>query len=245
MKCFEFKKIALSDPMSRDHDFVEHIASCSDCLNYVSDIRKMDADLAASLDVAIPSDLIAKLKLNTEIAMESEQPKYVRKYAVAASFALALFVAGFMASNQFASNSDFDGIHGDYLALVSGVVGHMKHESMTPVWSAGRANKNANALLASYDGEMQLKFMENLQFSKICVMGRYKGLHATVETSEGQVTFAYIKGDSVGNLHNASYDSYMSRVKPVRGGNLIITSKTMKAIDEADSQLEDAIYWDI
>jgi len=243
MNCFEFKKLALSDPDSRDHAFVQHSAECPDCLKYVGSIRKMDADLGASLDVAMPSDLVARLQLNTEISIDEERSGGMRRYAMAASFALALFVAGFMASNQFGSNPNE--VHNDYLALLSGVVEHMHEEAVTPVWSADRANQNVNTLLASYDGNMKMKFMENLQFSKICPMGQYKGLHATIETEEGQVTFAYIKGDSVGDLYNASYDGYMSRVKPVRGGNLVIVSKTMKALDKADSQLENAIYWDI
>ena len=244
MNCFEFKKLALSDPDSRDHAFIEHSASCPDCLKYVGSIRQMDADLGASLDVAMPADLIARLQLNTEISIEEEQRSTgMRQYAMAASFALALFVAGFMMSSQF--GTDVDEVHSDYMALLSGVVDHMQKQEITPVWSAARANKSANALLASYDGDVKLKYMENLQFSKICPMGKYKGLHATIETSEGQVTFAYIKGDSVGDLLDASYKGYMSRVKPVRGGNLVILSKTMKALDKADNQLEEAMYWDI
>jgi len=243
MNCFEFKKLALSDPNSRDSDFLEHSAGCPDCMKYVASVRKMDADLAASLDVAVPSDLVARLQLNTEISVDEEQQtRPVRQYAIAASFAVALFVAGFMASNQF---SNPDSIHSDYQALLSGVVEHMHEETITPVWSAQRANQSANTLLASYDDGLKLKYMETLQFSKICPMGKYRGLHATLETPDGQVTFAYIKGDSVGDLLDASYDGYMSRVKPVRGGNLIIMSKTMKALDDADSQLEEAMYWDI
>ena len=76
-------------------------------------------------------------------------------------------------------------------------------------------------------------------------MGQYKGLHATLETADGQVTFAYIKGDAVGELLDVGYQGYVSRIKPVRGGNLIIVSRTNKALQEADSQLEEAMYWDI
>jgi len=76
-------------------------------------------------------------------------------------------------------------------------------------------------------------------------MGKYRGLHATLETDSGQVTFAYIKGESVGELFDAGYEGYVSRVKPVRGGNLIIMSRTNKGLQQADSQLEEAMYWDI
>jgi len=243
MNCFEFKKIALSDPSCRDDNFVEHSASCPDCLKYIGSVRQMDADLSSSLNVELPSDLVARLKLNTQISVEeTKKVTSLRNYAMAASFAIALFVGGFVASNQFSVDAD---INSDYQALLSAVVDHMHEDQITPVWGADRANKTTNTLLASYDGALQFKYLDTLQFSKICPMGKYRGLHASIETDEGQVTFAYIKGDSIGDLLDASYQGYASRVKPVRGGNLIIMSKTQKAINQADTKLEKAMYWDI
>jgi hypothetical protein len=251
MKCLEFKRLALSDPNSSDHSFVEHGANCPQCLKYVGSVRQMDADLASSVDVVMPADLMARLQLNQELSEEAESGATkselksavpIRRYAIAASFALAIFVAGFMANNQFGSNKS---IGQDYQALLSGVVEHMNEQAITPVWSPERANSSVAKSLASYDPEMKLKFLDNLQFSRICPMGQYKGLHATLETADGQVTFAYIKGTSVSHLLDAGYEGYVSRIKPVRGGNLIIMSRTNKGLQEADSQLEKAMYWDI
>jgi len=260
MNCLEFKRLALSDPNSGEHDFVRHSKDCPDCLNYVAGVRKMDNDLSHSLNVTMPSDLIARLQLNQEMTEDADQEtasqtsfgahndsnvvafQAMRRYAIAACLALSLFVAGFMASSQFSVNQQ---IGDDYEALLSGVVEHMHEQAVTPMWGAERANNSANALLSSYDGEMKLKFLSNLQFSRICPMGKYKGLHATLETDHGQVTFAYIKGEPVGELLDAGYEGYVSRIKPLRGGNLIIMSRTNKGMQEADAQLKDAIYWDI
>jgi len=243
MNCLDFKRLALSDPHSKDSSFVQHGKDCPECLKYLGSVQQMDSDLVDSLSVNVPDDLVAKLKLNQLIEEEETSSVFgARKYAIAASFALALFVAGFMVSNQFGINSS---IGEDYETLLAGVVDHMHKQSITPVWASARANQSANALLASYDGEMKLKFLENLQFSRICPMGQYRGLHATLDTDDGQVTFAYIKGDSVGELLDAGYGGYVSRIKPVRGGNLVIVSNTKKALQQADRQLEEAIYWDI
>ena len=206
----------------------------------------MDSDLSSSIDVEMPSDLMARLQLNQELVEEAETEaasvKPIRQYAIAASLAIALFVAGFMASGQFRASND---IGEDYQALLSGVVEHMNDQPITPVWSVEKANSDVSALLASYDPEMKLKFMSSLQFSRICIMGEYRGLHAGLETADGQVTFSYIKGDSVGELLDAGFEGYVSRVKPVRGGNLIIMSRTNKSLEEADDQLQKAMYWDI
>ena len=247
MNYLDFKRLALSDPNSQDPEFIQQIAECSKSSKFVSELRQMDADLSSSLDVEMPSDLMARLQLNQELTEEAEAAEVIalnpmRRYAIAASLAVALFVGGFMASNQFGANTQ---IGDDYEALLSGVVEHMNEQAITPVWGADKANSTTSTLLASYEPDMKLKFLSNLQFSRICPMGQYRGLHASLETSDGQVTFAYIKGDSVGQLLDAGYEGYVSRIKPVRGGNLIIMSRTNKALQEADSQLEKALYWDI
>ena len=242
MNCLEFKRLALSEPNSSDVSFIEHSTACADCLKYVGSIRRMDADLADSLNVEMPVDLIARLQLNQELVEDNKSNNLTQRFAIAASFAVALFVAGFMFSTQFNLNNQ---ISEDYENLLSGVLEHMNEVPITPVWDNQRANRTVNTLLASYDDSLKFKQMENLQFGRICPMGKYRGLHATLETSDGIITFAYIKGDSIGDLLNASFEGYVTRVKPVRGGTLLIISRTQKSLDQADHDLEEAMYWDI
>ena len=242
MKCLEFKTLVLSTPNSEDRSFIAHSKDCPECLKYVAEVRQMDADLSNSLDVGIPSDLVARLHLNQEMSEEPEGKSFMPRYAIAASVAIALFVGGFMLSNQFSLN---DQIGDDYQSLLSGVVKHMGEQALTPVWQADRANNTVNTLLASYDTKVRFKYMENLQFGRICPMGEYRGLHASLETEDGQITFAFIKGDSVGDLLDAGYEGYVTRIKPISGGNLVIISRNQKSLEQADSQLGNAIYWDI
>ena len=234
--------MALSDPHSGDVSFIEHGAECPDCLRYVGEVRQMDADLVASLDAKMPADLMARLQLNQELSDDAIGIPSIRRYAIAASVAVALFVGGFFLSNQFSLNTE---INTDYEKLLAGVVQHMNEQPMTPVWENAQANRTVNALLASYGSELKLKQMDNLQFGRICPMGQYRGLHASLDTDEGQITFAYIKGEPLGDLLDVSYEGYITRVKPVRGGNLLIISRTQKSLEQADRELEEAMYWDI
>lgn len=246
MNCLEFKRLSLSDPHSAETDFIEHRENCPECLKYVGDIRKMDSDLAASLDVAIPSDLVARLQLRQEMAAQDVQQKgnsgFRPRYAIAASLVVALFVAGFLFNSQWRLN---DQIGKDYEKLLAAVVDHMNEQPFVPVWDAERANKTANTLLASYDDSLQLRNMPNLQFSRLCPMGQYRGLHATMQTPDGQITFAYIKGDTINDLLDTAYGGYVTRIKPVRGGNLVIISRNSKSLEQADQELQQAMYWDI
>ncbi|MEO0368261.1 MAG: DUF3379 family protein [Pseudomonadota bacterium] len=241
MECLEFKRLALSEPNSTQHRFVEHSKECPDCLKYVTSIRQMDADLSQSLSVSVPQDLMAKIQLNQELA-EVKEAYWTFPKAIAAGLA-GVFALGILLSNvQLFAPA---GIQQDYEQLLSAVVEHVNHHPVTPVYASEQANRSVQAVLASYDSNVKLKYMENLQFGKICPMGKYHGLHATLDTPDGQVMFAYLKGDAESELRDLSMDGYVSRVKPVKGGNLVIISRNARSLQTADEQLTESMYWDI
>lgn len=249
MKCLEFKRVVLSDPSSTADEFVQHAASCPDCQRYHASILKMDNDLANSLEVAMPRDLVARLQLNQVMQrrtkanlISSLKSNVFGRYSIAASVLLGLVVAGFIYTSQLQLSTE---ILGDYQKLLAGVAEHVQEAPMTPVWNVGEANQSVNAVLASYDPSLKFEHMENLQFGRICPMGQYRGLHASMETKHGQISFAYIKGKPVGEVFNASYAGYLTRVKPVRGGNIIIFSFNKASLQQADQQLESAMVWGI
>ena len=248
MKCLEFKRLVLSDPTSVAQDFLQHAASCADCQRYRASIEVMDNDLAASLEVAMPLDLIARLQLNQ--ALQQPNANFINtlkanvlgRYSIAASVLLGLVVAGFIYTSQLRLSTE---ISADYQKILAGVEEHIVENPITPVWSEGDANQSVRTVLASYEPKLKIKHMENLQFARICPMGEYRGLHASMETERGQITFAYIKGEPVSEIFNSSYAGYLTRVKPVRGGNLVIFSANKASLQQADQQLESAMYWDI
>ncbi|GHA08723.1 hypothetical protein GCM10008090_18240 [Arenicella chitinivorans] len=246
MNCLEFKRVALAEPQSEQQEFVAHARNCPECQKYLSGIKQMDTRLAASLEVSMPTDLVARLKLHQGMEARNDLDRAAiwrqPRYAIAASFVVVFLVAGILSTSWFGFQQQ---VSDDYEAMLAGVIEHMEAVPMTPVWEVGRANAAANTLLASYQPNMKLKYLDNLQFSKICPMGRYRGIHASLETPEGTVTFAYIKGEPVGEIVDTAYQGMVTRVKPVRGGNLVIVSHSSRGLHSADRQLEQAIYWDI
>jgi hypothetical protein len=243
--CLEFKRIALAEPNSAQHSFVEHAKICPDCLIYVNSIRKMDADLAHSLNVPVPADLIANIQLNQGLQEDASRDQgglWLSRGAIAASITAALIISFMFFPSRFSPSNEIDQ---DYQHLLSAVMQHVNEVAATEVWGAERANRSLNAVLASYDGDLQFKYMDNLQFGRICPMGQYQGLHATMDTPDGQVTFAYLKGKSVPALQNLSTQGYMARVKPIKGGNIIIVSRNSRGLELADAQLSSAAYWTI
>ena len=250
MNCLEFKRLALAEPNCTQHEFIEHGQQCADCLKYVGSIQKMDADLAASLTVPVPPELLARIHLARHLASDTDanqrsawRSPWATPNAVAASLVAIGLAVGLTIGllNPFSRSVD---VSEEYTQLLGAVMEHTHEHAMAEVWGKDRANRSINAILASYDGSMQIKNLDSLQFGKICPMGNYLGLHATMDTAEGQVTFAYFKGNNVPALQDLTTEGYMARVKPVRGGSLVIISKTVKGLNLADGELSSAMYWD-
>ena len=252
MECLEFKRLALSDPNSTEANFVEHAENCPCCLKYIGGVREMDANLAASLDVNVPGDLLARLELNQIEEQDKKSGTRFSMYAKAAGLAAIMFVSGFFLKDTLFVNPPADTYvsHGGASQVTEGmvvkVVEHMEKYPLNPIWGAEKANKSLTTLLASYDPTFKLKNMSRLQFSKICAMDEeHDALHGNLETDHGQITFAYIKGHPVGEVSNTSYKGYLTRVKPIRSGSLVIISHNMYAMEEADQELESAMHWDL
>jgi hypothetical protein len=241
MDCLEFKRLALSDPGSKEISFIEHGENCADCLKYVGEIKQMDLDLARSLDVRVPVDLAARLQLSTELNRGQAGKRL--PWAMVASLAVAVLVGGLLAGGWLGPAPEQ--LRKDYQILLAGVVDHINEEPITPVWDSAKANSTVNTLLASYDTSLRIDNLDTLQYGQICPMGKYKGLHATLETEGGQTTFAYFKGEPIEESRDAVYDGYLARIKPVSGGNLVIVSKTRQSLDQAESQLSRKLVWDI
>lgn len=256
MNCLEFQRLSLSDPHCADFSFIKHSDNCPGCLRYVKDLRQMDDSLSASLDIEMPQDFVARLKLTQEMADDGKfdddaddvhgvkrSNRLKQNYGIAASFIGAVLIAGFLLSNYVNLEKK---IAKDYETLLAGVVAHMHENPFEPVWESDRANRTINTLLSSYgDGGMKMHELPNLQFTRLCPLGQYRGLHATLQTDGGLTTFAFIKGDSVSDVLDTAYEGYVTRVKPIRDGSLVIISRNKKSLEQADSQLNDAIYWEI
>ena len=195
----------------------------------------------------MPKDLVARITLISELDEQSNADgtrtiALTRTRAIAASVVVALVAVSFWVINPLLQPKS---IGDDHAQLLSGVMEHFNEHPMSEVWGHQRANQSVNAILANYDGNMRFKYMQNLRFGKICPMGEYRGLHATLDTPEGQITFAYFKGDQVDALYDLTIQGYMARVKPIKGGSLVIVSKTSRGVEIADEQLHQAMTWEI
>ena len=239
MNCLDFRRLCLSEPNSSDKSYVKHGNECPECSDYAKGVCVLDDNIRASLDTAIPDEFKAKLKLRQTIESEAQGRKNRARYAIAASFIVAMVVGAFMFQQRASVQEQ------DYNDLLAGIVSHMQHSAEPLPPESVDLQKAIQLQLASYDKGITVGKIHGLRLANICPMGKYRGLHAEVDTDQGVVSFAYIKGKKLQVSDLMEYGGYYSKVIPMGNGNLIIVSENKQAMPDVESNLVTALKWDI
>ena len=62
-KCLEIRRGLTTDPKSKDSAVVEHLAKCTDCANYLQEIKLFDNKLSSAMKIEVPEGLESRIIL--------------------------------------------------------------------------------------------------------------------------------------------------------------------------------------
>ncbi len=232
MNCFEFRKIALSDPYSENAEFVEHGSSCDKCATHIADILLMDDRLRDALSIKASDDLKARLKLRQVLEKEKVKHKRFRRFAYAASTLMAIGLVALTYQNH--------SLNQRYLTYHQAVVDHIAYEdgSLTSVQATAQLRMKAH--LASL-ADIPANNLPGLRYSQLCPVLGKDTWHAVLETPSGEVvTVIYFDGEKLPNktLHK---DGWNSKVVAGERGDILLLGKSKRALDSAETNVTNHI----
>ena len=109
MNCLEFRRLCLSEPGSRNKDYITHREECEECARYADSVIAVDGRLADAMRVPVPEDLVNRIKLR-QVIQDEQVSRRIRpvQLALAASIVVAvtlgsLFGYRIYAAHQYAS----------------------------------------------------------------------------------------------------------------------------------------------
>jgi hypothetical protein len=97
MNCLEFRRLALADPYDPALD--AQAESCAKCAKFRNELIEMDSSIEKALNVEVPDDLAAGILLNQSLKESNDTRTWVR-YSMAASFAAALVLGGYLLNSS-------------------------------------------------------------------------------------------------------------------------------------------------
>lgn len=227
MECFEFRKVALSNPYTEESSFISHRNECAECETQLRGIVALDEKLVRAIRVAVPSDLKSKLKLRHAIVKEQRRNYVFKRYAIAASAVLAVAI-GFLSYQNHQLNAS-------YLALYNDAMEHVEADSYALTSVQPTAQTRMKMHLAAY-ADMQVGELEGLRYSQICPVGDKKAWHAVMDTPSGVVTVIYFKNSDVPSKSLIKQGKH-SRVVNRGDADILFISDAPGAIDQAEEKV--------
>jgi len=232
MNCFEFKRIALSDPYSEDQGFVAHGKECDDCGKHVANILTMDNNLRDALSVKAPDDLKARLKLRQVLEKEKVKHKRFRKFAYAASLAMTTGLATLAYQNHQ--------LNDQYLAFHNAVVDHVAYEESSLTSVQPTAPSRMKAHLASLTGK-EVDELPGLRYSQLCPVLGKDTWHAVMQTNTGEVVTLVFFNNETLPKKSIQKDGWESTVVPASNGDVLLLGKSQQALKFVSEQLADKV----
>jgi hypothetical protein len=204
-----------ADPDNLSPEIETHLATCAACARFRDETRTLDVKLRAALELPLPE-------------FRRRIPP-VRRFALAASVALALVVAG--AAWLFRPQS----------ALANEVVGHVMHEAGS--WDA-REQIPAPAI-AQVLGAAGVEFDANMPvvYAVPCPFRGRRIAHLVVQGPHGPMTVMILPHVKVGRRQEFSEEGLQGVLLPSGAGSVAVLARGA-AVDATDAEaMVNAVRW--
>ena len=236
----------MSDPYSKDKDFLKLYEESSECRQYLNGILAFDKSLAQSISVnSAPADFKARLKLRHVMERQEQRQQKFRWMSYAAGIMLAV-VAAFFGTQSFQANQqaqiainekvqleqDFNELYQTVVKFVNSDLG-----ALSTVQASAQARMQSH--LASFAGIHNVRELPGLRYSQVCPVGNHTTWHAVMDQGHGLVTAIYFK-DKMPVTSKANEHDF---VKVIEYGenSILLLGDSQKAVDHAEKELKGSL----
>ena len=240
MNCLAFRRICLSEPSHRSEAFLAHLEECGDCQRFAEGVGVLDGKLRAAMQVPVPKDLAARIKLRHVIGDE-ERTRRVRpwQYALAASLMLSVTIGGFLGYRVYSADRYIN-------ELRVAVLDHIKQEPDFLAASNHASPAKFKRVMAAFGGQV-MDDVAPVRNAEICALkdNNEPIVHAVLQGKMGAVTVLYLKGDTVKDKVKIDDQRFTGVLLPAGKGNMAVVGERNEPIDVMADKLRKSIIWKI
>lgn len=213
----EHARVAIGgDPHDLPPEVGAHLATCEACRQFHAETLAMDGRVRAALE--LPLDKFRKAA-----------PAPARRFALAASVALATFIAG-----------------GSWLlwpqpALAGEVLEHVKHESGS--WGAHQALSASDIAQVLQKAGVKFDTSMPVVYAMACPFRGRRVPHLVVQTANGPMTVMLLAHEKVDERQEFSEGGYHGVLVPAGSGSVAILARDGEVPDALAAQLVSGVRW--
>lgn len=219
MNCLEARRMILADPRSGARGAAAHLEGCPPCGEFAARTVQVDAELAAVLEVPVPTALADRV-----IAGRFEGAGRRRVLAMAASVALASASAGYWWMER-----------DDPMALAG--IEFVISEEASAILAAKAPDARALQAALGALGVSLPRQIGELRYVGTCPFLGMLAHHVVATTPQGKVTLLLLPGKRVGERRHARSRGLAAMVSPAAGGAIALVGDSERSIERVCSMM--------
>lgn len=186
MNLAEFKRKLMTDPHSRDPEFLAARENNEECARLAEESARFESRLKKALEVPVPDKLAEDILLAQSMESSSSKHRMPVLLAMAAALLLAVGIGAFLMFD-----SEVSGQHdlAEYLAW------HWQLDGADAVATSLHRPSEAEQIRRVFSDlgvHVEHELMESIRLAKFCPTPDGRGAHAVLETEDGPITLFYM-----------------------------------------------------
>lgn len=221
MNCLEFRRWLAIEPGSAVPEFAAHGAECQRCSDAYARAQDFDRALASALAVPVPEGLEDRILLRQTTSRRHER-RAERRYTISRLAAALVLAVGVAAMGYLGWR--------DNRALPDAAVAHLSHE---PYALAARAVVSADEITAMFSraGVVLEGTPDEVNYLRLCRIGRNTAVHMVVQRDDGPVTVLFIPARHEQARSVFERAGLKGRTIPMGDGTLVLLASDDRSFD--------------
>ena len=249
MNCLEFRRISLSEPNTRDEEYLAHRAECEDCTRYADSVGAVDKKIKDALHIPVPEDLTTRIKLRQLMQDEQVATRFQPwQWAAAASIFIVVVLSGVFGYQIYSTNQYVD-------RLSVAAVDHTRLERQGDHFVAAhedpaKQQQRFKQVFAAFGGKVMddtLAELGPIIHVQVCALKHIDRpvAHVLIQGDTGLVTIYYVHGHKLRERKSFNLGRYRGMLIPVGNGNIAIIADPKEPLPPIAEKLEQTVVWQI
>jgi hypothetical protein len=212
-----------ADPHSLPPDVAGHVATCADCRRYREETLMLDGRVRAALEMPL-----AAFRTPAAVPAEPAHPR-VRRYALAASVALGVFLAGgFWLLNP-------------QPALAGELVEHIRHEAFS--WDIKEPMAPAEVAGVLRMAGVEFDAHVPIVYAAPCPFRGRRIAHLVVQTANGPMTVMLLPHETVKKRGEFAEDGMHGVILPAGAGSVAVLARGADVPAAMADEIVSSVRW--
>ena len=227
MNCLAFRRLCLTDPESKDAEYLAHKKSCADCQKFYKEMVQFDQQIVEAMSVPVPSSLEADILLRQSIRQFNHRRVWVSG-SIAAMILVAVMAVGWYSFPHQQSN------------LGQSLVVHVQHEPMvilppeqlTHSVTQGDIQKLLKTMPFRLNGELS-----HVVSARFCDVQDKIAAHLVVSTKHGRVDVFLMPDQPFDEPSVFAHDGMQGRLLAYEDASVAVLGQSMSGVKVVETEL--------